>query len=654
MQTRKIYTIVIVFLVFNFAFGQNGNSNGSFEFWKMQSYSGFIELESQYRAQQTILRTSAEENRTSSLFTGLFSLRTKSFFWHPNFMKLNVDFDYNPSTGKDQFLVLPDRTETKTAEMVRVQTSFFEQRPFSFNLYANLNHNFINREYTTNVEMYRRGFGGSIIFKNNFTPISFRYQNEKWEQDEIQSDRKFTNDRENYTIEISKSFSHFDKNQFSYSIEDYYRTYSKLSQIHNKILNLNLKNDINLDKNKDANINSFIWYNKQTGDDKYNRLQVNESIDSKLPYNFKVIGKYQFSNYKKKNFNLDQHNISSRLEHRLFSSLFSHAQYEYMDIHQSSYNEFLNTYNIGFDYNKIIPTGNFSLSFSHRERNENRNGKAFDLQVNNEDHILSDTQTLLLQNPDVIVGSIVITDETGLIIYEANFDYILIERGDFIEIQRLPGGLIQDGSSILIDYMATQQLNYEFDVASNNFHTGISLFSNFVNLYFRYFEQDNDNFSGTDNRILKNISQRVYGSRFNYKRLSLGIELDDFNSNIVPYNSKRYYLTFVGNINQSINYSLSGNYRDYKLIEEDISQKYSDMSGHISYRINNKSQIKAKGAYRFQEGRNIDLTLTTFKGEYLTNYRKILITLGVDFYQRDYLNEDITFNGGYIKIKRNF
>ena len=110
----------------------------------------------------------------------------------------------------------------------------------------------------------------------------------------------------------------------------------------------------------------------------------------------------------------------------------------------------------------------------------------------------------------------------------------------------------------------------------------------------------------------------------------------------------------MGNIIRSINYSFSGNYRDYKLTEEDISQKYSDLSGNVIYRINHKSQIKVKGAYRFQEGRNIDLTLTTFKGEYLTNFRKILITLGVEFYQRDYLNENITFSGGYIKIKRNF
>ncbi|MCK4798915.1 MAG: hypothetical protein KAT05_16185, partial [Spirochaetes bacterium] len=365
-------------------------------------------------------------------------------------------------------------------------------------------------------------------------------------------------------------------------------------------------------------------------------------------------GKYQFSDYNQKKFKLDQHNVNSRLEHRLFSSLNSHAHYEYIDIHQTSYNEFLNTYGIGFDYSKQIPTGNISLSFKHRNRNENRNGKAFELQVSNEEHNLSDNQTLLLQNPDIVLGSIVITDETGLIIYEENFDYVIIERGAFIEIQRLPGGLIQDGSEILIDYIGTQQLNYEFDVVSNNYHAGISLFKNLVNLYFRYFEQNNDNFSGTDSRILKNISQRVYGSRFNYKRLSLGVELDDFNSNIVPYNSTRYYLTYMGNIIKSINYSVSGNYRDYKLMEEDISQKYSDLSGNIIYRINNKSQINMKGAYRFQEGRNIDLTLTTFKGEYLTNFRKILITLGVEFYQRDYLNEDITFSGGYIKIKRNF
>jgi hypothetical protein len=122
----------------------------------------------------------------------------------------------------------------------------------------------------------------------------------------------------------------------------------------------------------------------------------------------------------------------------------------------------------------------------------------------------------------------------------------------------------------------------------------------------------------------------------------------------VPYQSSRFYLTYSGNLYQKINYALSGNYRNYKLIEESIIQKYTDFSGNISYRINGQSQIKAKAAYRLQKGRNIDLSLSTLKGEYLTTYRKILITLGVEFYNRDYLNENITFSGGYIKIKRNF
>ena len=650
MHLKIVFVLLLIVIGFNFAIGQNG----SLEFWRLQSYSGFIELESQYRVQESSLLNKAKENRTSSVFLGMLSLKTQSFFGHPNLMKLHADFDYNPGLGKDRFLVLPDRTETYTAEMARVQTTFFDQRPFSFNLFAHLNHNYINREYTTNVEVLRKGFGGNIYFKNSILPVSFRYQNENWEQDEIQSQRIFTNDRESISAEANKSFSDLDHHKINYSFEDYTRTYSESAQVQNKITNVNLKNDISFDDQRNSNFNSYIWYTQQTGDDNYDRLQVNEKIDTQLPYNFKITGKYRFSEYDQSDFLLNQHNINSRLEHRLFSSLISYADYEYNDINQTSFNEYLNTYNLGFEYTKIIPTGNFSISYNHRNRNENRNGKSLDLQVNNEEHILNDSQVILLRNPGIRINTVVVTDETGLIIYEENFDYILILRGEFIEIQRLPGGQIQDGSIILVDYLAVQQLNYAFDALSNNVHTGITLFSNFIHIYFRYFEQDNKNFTGTDSRILKNISQRVFGSRFNYKSLILGFELDDFNSNIVPYLSKRYYLTFSGRLYQRMNYALTGNFRDYKLTKENILQKYTDISGNINYRLNNQSQLKAKAAYRFQDGRNIDLTLTTIKGEYITNYRKILITLGVEFYKRDYLGEDITFSGGYIKIKRNF
>jgi hypothetical protein len=139
-----------------------------------------------------------------------------------------------------------------------------------------------------------------------------------------------------------------------------------------------------------------------------------------------------------------------------------------------------------------------------------------------------------------------------------------------------------------------------------------------------------------------------------YKSVNGGVEYDNYASSVIPYKLMRYFLQIQGSFKNKLLYSLNGNYRDYKEIDNETDQKYTDVSGNIAYMFTAVSKLNVELGYRKQIGNAIDLDLLTLRTEFTTTYRQLFFKVGVELYRRTYLNEDVNFNGAYIQIIRNF
>jgi hypothetical protein len=645
------YSSILLFLIFNYSVAQTAMNN--LKFWELKSLDGSIMLESYYRIQETLLKSNFNENQKSSIVSGQLSLNSKSFILHPNFLYMDFAVDFRPGLQKDNFLVIPDRSETRTMEKINFHSTFFQERPFSLNFFTNFIHNFINREYTSNVEIYHHNIGSSLLFRNYIIPISFNLSRDNWEQNEIESGRKFSTQKYLLSINLKKSFGEFDSHNFKYSYEDNKRNNNIADKIQTSISTANLKNSIYFNKDHSSSLKSFILFDARSGDRKIDRLQFNENMMLRLPYNFDIVSNFRNVNYKQEDMNYKQNNISTTINHRIYSSIQTSLKYEYNDLNHSSYHEFYNIKGVSANYKKKIPTGTLSLFYDYSIRNENRNSAPELLKVVDERIQLDDLTTVLLKNPFVKINSIIVTDLSKTVIYQENMDYVIVEQGNYIEIQRLPGGQIQNDQFVLLEYLTEKPLSYDFNTVNNAYGIYLMLFENTLELYARSYSQKFNDISLTENRIFKNIEQNVYGGKISYSFVTAGVEFTNFASNIVPFNSKRYYLNFSKTIDKT-KFIISGKRREHTLTETDENQIFSDIAGKIIYQINNDSKIKIDGGYRVQEGREMDLTLLTARGEYLTKYRQIYFTLGFEMYKRNFSGEKINFNSGYLKIERLF
>lgn len=361
MKLRAVPKYLIPTLWFVFLSGHGNAQNYPVRLWSPMTMNGTLGFLGQYRAQETILKNQFRETPEISIFTGDFKLQSKSYIIHPNFMLLDLDFGYQPGSRQENYLVIPDRSESRTFKRGRMQTTFFNQRPLSFTLFGDYNYGFINRELVSNIRNIGSGYGGDFSFRNPILPFQISFNKNGSFQKELQTGREFITRRKSFQAEAKKSFSDRDENQLIYTLNDYYRKYARASEINNKISSVNLKNRIALGKEKMSNFYSYAWFDRQTGIDQFERLQVFENLGLKLPCNFTYFSNYQFSVFEQPALKSKQNLFNNRLENRLFLSLKSQIYYEYSVQKQTALNETRHTAGFSFNYKKQIPTGMLNL-----------------------------------------------------------------------------------------------------------------------------------------------------------------------------------------------------------------------------------------------------------------------------------------------------
>jgi hypothetical protein len=339
----------------------------------------------------------------------------------------------------------------------------------------------------------------------------------------------------------------------------------------------------------------------------------------------------------------------------LKQSLTSSVFYDYSNVTNTYYTENNQTYGFDIYYTKRIPLkGVLNLSGGYQSRNNSTTSQPADIQIINEEHYLSDATIEMLDKPNADILSVVVKDATGAIIYIENLDYILIQRNEYIEIQRFPGGQISDNSSILIDYIATQLASYNYNAALFHFESNIKLWNKIFEIYFNTSKQDFYNISNTEFLSLNYYTQSVFGVKMDFNFVNFGIETENYNSTIVPYNSVRYFINFQKNINDRILISLAGNIRNNKMPQENVTQQFSDISAKAVYLIQNTSNISADVSYRNQSGYGIDLNLLTARVEFKTQIRDLNVSLGMENYYRNFMGEKTIYQGVFFKLIRKF
>ncbi|RMD48597.1 MAG: hypothetical protein D6830_06575 [Ignavibacteria bacterium] len=393
---------------------------------------------------------------------------------------------------------------------------------------------------------------------------------------------------------------------------------------------------------------------KRSGFDASNRFQMLEKIFFYLPQNFTVTTGLQFLNSAYVGLKDDRITLDMGVKHKLYESLVSNAYVSFTESNQSIVIEKTIDAGFSFDYSKKIPTGTLNLNYSFDRESKSDKGQLTVNSIRDERHKLEDGVIVLLNNPNVDANSIIVKSPDGLIQYRLNLDYEIYVHDSFYEIRRTLGGQIANGDVVLVDYTTLTDPSFDYTSMNNSYSISLNLFENFLNLSYSGNNLSFGDYSGINNIALRTVNRNVYSGRINLYGATLGFEYDNFESNIVPYQSKRYYAEYGYWEERKILVSLATNYRDYYLVEEKLKQKFFDLVTKLSYSLGFYSKVNLEFTYRVQKGTGIDLNFATGKIELYTLYRAIDIILGGELFNQNYIGQINNYYRTYLKLRRSF
>ena len=220
--------------------------------------------------------------------------------------------------------------------------------------------------------------------------------------------------------------------------------------------------------------------------------------------------------------------------HQLYESLLSTARV--YGSHQSSdiLTEDIEGASLAENYRKRIPWGTLTVdagagySVTNDETTPGLNT------VVNESQTLADTILTFLNNPNVVLSSVVVTNLSGAITYLPNVDYILIPHGILTEIQRLPTGAIPNATTVLVSYQFQSDLPIKYGTRDLHGRVTLDLFDH-LTLYLNRQSTENTVLSGTNMGQLQNLEETLFGSIVRWAPATVTAEHEIYDSSLVPY-----------------------------------------------------------------------------------------------------------------------
>lgn len=621
--------------------------------WHLRNISGELGIEGMHQLQQSTINDFRNTQKSTYLIGGI-RLNSDSYLWRPGIIDLSLNGEYNPETRQEKYLVIPDRSEVRTLKKLEARVSFLADRNIHLTSWTNLHQSYFNRENITNILSGNRQWGSLFSFNNNILPFSIRYSGILWDQNETETNRTFSMNQKSVQARSTKSFYKIDNHELTYSYDDYAYTYADRNTILNAVHRIAMNNQLFFDRKKRYGFRSHIQYYDQSGQNNFTKLDANEFMNFHLPHNLDLTGGWNYYRMTEtyQQIHVNRGSISAR--HQLFRSLTSQVFAEISRTDHTRYTESKIKTGADLKYTKKIPFGRINLGYSYYRQSTRTQSEPGPISILNESHTFSLSGSILLKKPFADPQSVIVYDATGAMILEEGADYYLNPINDFIEIVRIPGGMIPEDGTILISYASMQPGTSRYTANNHHYSAGISLFNRLLELYYNGGIQDFRNVESAAFLTLNKYHQHVVGGKLHYRFVNGGMEYDIYHSSLVPYKRLNYFLNLHFRLNSKWLVSGNGSLKDYLLIDSEVNHHYANVSGRISYLQSKTAKVNLQIGYLRQKGPGIDLELLNGRIELITNFRKLYFKTGLIHYHKSFTNSTFTYSRAFIQLSRKF
>ena len=256
-------------------------------------------------------------------------------------------------------------------------------------------------------------------------------------------------------------------------------------------------------------------------------------------------------------------------------------------------------------YKREIPWGSVELDNGYEYRLEDNDIDAVSTEVLSESHVLIGSVPVFLDNFNVDIASIVVTNLTVTIIYQEGFDYVVNRVGDAVTIERAAFGLIADGEGVLVSYSFVPNLPFEFSRTTIRYGTALNL-GRAARIFYQGRRVTEDLKSGTEPAGLGNSTEQRAGGEVRWKWSKTRVDYEDRDSIRTPLSRWRVQESVSFRMGDRWSAGGSLSYSETDLKEGNEATTDRGVLGNIRWRIAGWGDLEVKALSRELVGSSQD------------------------------------------------
>ncbi|MCL4197167.1 MAG: porin [Phycisphaerales bacterium] len=527
-----------------------GQRDEQFESFVIERIEAVLELMARYRAEERRAAGSRATRDTQEIFRPSLQISADAYIVHPNFIDLTL-------TGR---LLLENETLDTESIQLREETTTLDtnydfralilgQSSMPVTAYSRRTQTNIDRLFGPSFDSIITEHGGIVQFVNDRAPTTVQYFHRDQEQTDARGLLDFGVVQDSFDIRSNILLSARQTLSLEYTMDAVEQSGANRAALEFVRHDATALHTYFLDDDREDELRSRIRWFEQTGDEPFRRITIDESLRLRHTDRFQTRYDVFYESREREDSNQDFLRGNFNLRHRLFESLVTTANLgaSTLDVDGFTSNEYFG--DIALDYTKKVPLGLLSatVSASHNIRDDGPRGEL--LRIFDDARTFSDPAPIIIARQNILPGSIVITDLSGLIFYDEGLDYTVDAFVDRVEIRRVIGGSILDGQTVLIDYTIGPE------PASTVSTTGLGTTARYdiaegplrgLGVYVRYFQRDADIDSPDPTFfILDETRDLIFGADYNTGPLTVSAEYEQYDSTISPFDATRFEARYV-------------------------------------------------------------------------------------------------------------
>ena len=609
-----------------------------------------LEIEGQWQ-QQT---TSGEKTEHDYLYIEpTVGLKMQGSVYHPNL----VSFDVATQLGLSYQEVAQDppggtRDSTHFLDRYHVGVDCLQQKPYATHFLAEQGVTYTDFDFFTRARVESLRYGGNSGYTAG--PVPFTVSVLRLNEDVSATQNDTSLDDTTVSFNANNDRSKIGHTDVSYRYYDFRQTQQDSPTVSGTSQTANLFDSEVFGRGEWIHVNTTALYNETDETEFSTRgLLLTDNLALQHEPNLSSNYIYTFQKQDSGTTDTDSHQASAMVHHQLYQSLSStlgvHGSTQHTTSSGSTYDSTIYGVSLDENYTKRLSTWgqlNFSQSFRLDQEQQESSGQL--IYIVNEPHTLTDgVITFLDQLYVVSVG--LVTSPDG-VPYTAGQDYTTTPQGARTQISRVVGGRIPNGGAVLVNYSVTPPPTGDFTTLSTGTQVRLELLEHQLAFYARLSIVEN---YGGQGLVLQNVTAIVTGVDFTRKWLHVGAEYEDYDSNLSPFRSIRFFesFQFTPMDNSTLGFDFTQMIANFGGSDREqtytfIARSQTRLTTHLIY--------SAEGGVFIQRGHQMDQDRSTARSTLDFVRGQLTVGLGYSYQDQDYLGDVWTTHNFFLRVKRNF